>query len=153
MIVVFLHFLLFFLPYYIRLGVIILTIIGYGLVCGLDSSVFRAVIMGGMSMIALFWGREIDVRRLLSRSCIMMLVINPYFLAYDSGFLLSYSALIGIIYFDNINKNSQEKEEKSTINPPVLRTTPPFQKEDKKLVKPVMKLLKYAYKSYLLPSV
>ena len=153
MIVVFLHFLLFFLPYYIRLGVVILTIIGYGLVCGLDSSVFRAVIMGGMSMIALFWGREIDVRRLLSRSCIMMLVINPYFLAYDSGFLLSYSALIGIIYFDNINKNSQEKEEKSTINPPVLRTTPPFQKEDKKLVKPVMKLLKYAYKSYLLPSV
>ncbi len=104
MIVVFLHFLLFFLPYYIRLGVVILTIIGYGLVCGLDSSVFRAVIMGGMSMIALFWGREIDVRRVLSRSAIMMLVINPYFLAYDSGFLLSYSALIGIIYFQKNDK-------------------------------------------------
>jgi predicted membrane metal-binding protein len=109
--------------------------------------------MGGMSMIALFWGREIDVRRLLSRSAIMMLVINPYFLAYDSGFLLSYSALIGIIYFDNINKNSQEKEEKSTINPPVLRTTPPFQKEEKKLVKPVIKLLKHIYKNYLSPSI
>ena len=100
MIVVFLHFILFFLPYYVRLGVVILTIIGYGFVCGMDSSVFRAVLMGGMSMIALFWGREIPIRRVLSLSCIIMLVINPYFLAYDSGFLLSYSALIGIVYFD-----------------------------------------------------
>ena len=46
MIVVFLHFFLFFLPFYARLGLILFTIIGYSLICGLDSSVFRAVLMG-----------------------------------------------------------------------------------------------------------
>jgi len=54
MIVIFLQFILFFLPFYVRLGVILLTIIEYGCICGLDSSVFRAVLMGGMSMFALF---------------------------------------------------------------------------------------------------
>ncbi len=105
MLVVFLHMLLFFLPFYMRLGVIILAIIGYGLLCGMDSSVFRAVIMGGMSMIALFRGREIDVRRLMSMSVVVMLMINPYFLAYDTGFLLSYSALIGIVYFTTVTSD------------------------------------------------
>lgn len=144
MLVVFLHFLLFFLPYYIRLGLIILTIIGYGLVCGMDSSVFRAVIMGGMSMIALFWGREINVRRLLSLSCIVMLMINPYFLAYDTGFLLSYSALIGIIYFDK-----GRDEGKNQIPPP---PAPPFNKGGK-LQNTMKTWLQYIYKSYLSPSI
>ena len=99
MIVVFLQCILFFIPFYVRLGLILFTIIGYSLICGLDSSVFRAVLMGGMSMIALFRGREVNIRRLLSISAIIMLIINPYFLAYDVGFLLSYSAIIGLIYF------------------------------------------------------
>ena len=153
MIVVFLHFILFFLPFYIRLGVILLTIVGYGLICGLDSSVFRAVLMGEMSMVAVFRGREINIWRLLSISCIIMLLINPYFLVYDTGFLLSYSALIGIIWFDSsfrgndgidglegIGRRSEEQI------PPVLCDTSPkslpacgtlpfkegTQKEDKK---------------------
>jgi len=60
-----------------------------------------------------------------------MLIINPYFLAYDTGFLLSYSALIGIVYFETIKKES--------INPPVLCTTPPLKKEDKKEKKLIIK--------------
>ena len=100
MIVVFLQCILFFLPFYVRLGVILCTIVGYSLVCGLDSSVFRAVLMGGMNMVALFRGREINIWRLLSISALFMLLVNPYFLVYDTGFLLSYAALIGIIYFE-----------------------------------------------------
>ena len=91
MIVVFLQCILFFLPFYVRLGVILCTIIGYSLVCGLDSSVFRAVLMGGMNMVALFRGREINIWRLLSISALVMLIVNPYFLVYDTGFLLSYA--------------------------------------------------------------
>ena len=137
MIVVFLQCILFFLPFYIRLGLILFAIIGYGLICGLDSSVFRAVLMGGMSMAALFRGREINIRRLLSISCIVMLIINPYFLAYDTGFLLSYSALIGIVYFPNndkwemINDKWEVKKEESRVK----------------------KALQYVYKSYIAPSV
>lgn len=111
MIVVFLQCILLFIPFYLRLGLILFTIIGYSLLCGLDSSVFRAMLMGGLSMIALFRGREINIWRLLSMSVFIMLIINPYFLAYDTGFLLSYSALIGIVYFDSIQKNKEKKEE------------------------------------------
>ncbi len=44
-VVLFLNIGLFFIPYYIRTGVIIIAIIFYALICGLDSSVVRAVIM------------------------------------------------------------------------------------------------------------
>jgi competence protein ComEC len=111
MIVVFLQCILLFIPFYPRIGLILLTIIGYSLMCGLDSSVFRAMLMGGLSMLALFWGREINIWRLLSISVFIMLIINPYFLAYDTGFLLSYSALIGIVYFENIQRKDEKKEE------------------------------------------
>lgn len=104
MIVVFLQCILFFLPFYVRIACILVTITGYSLICGMDSSVFRALLMGGLSMVALFRGREINIRRLLSISAIIMLLINPYFLAYDTGFLLSYSAIIGLIYFQNNDK-------------------------------------------------
>lgn len=147
MIVVFLQCILFFFPFYIRLGLILCTITGYSLICGLDSSVFRAVLMGGMSMVALFWGREINIRRLLSMSCIIMLMINPYFLAYDTGFLLSYSALIGIVYFETL-----KDREKMSINPPPLRGSPPLQKEDKKEWR-LRVFLRYVYKSYIAPSI
>lgn len=130
MIVVFLQCILLFIPFYPRLGLILLTIIGYSLMCGLDSSVFRAMLMGGLSMIALFRGREINIWRLLSISVFIMLIINPYFLAYDTGFLLSYSALIGIVYFDSIQKNNEKKEENR-----------------------IKKWLHYIYKSYISPSI
>ena len=140
MIVVFLQFILFFLPFYIRLGVILLTIIGYGCVCGLDSSVFRAVLMGGISMFALFRWREVNIRRLWSISCIIMLIINPYFLAYDTGFLLSYSALIGIVYFE---KSGEWKVENWALTNTVSLSPRHH----------VSIGIRYVYKSYLLPSI
>lgn len=144
MIVVFLQFILFFLPFYIRLGLILLTIIWYGCICGLDSSVFRAVLMGGMSMAALFRGREINIWRLLSISCIIMLIINPYFLAYDTGFLLSYSAIIGIIYFDSKSTPPQPSplHGEGAVTIPSLR-----------IGGEVKKWLQYVYKSYISPSI
>ncbi|HPC34371.1 MAG TPA: ComEC/Rec2 family competence protein, partial [Candidatus Absconditabacterales bacterium] len=105
MIVVFLGAILFFLPFYVRNAVILLTIILYSMICGLDSSVFRATVMGGLGMLALFWGKEINIWRAMSTAFIVMLIINPYFLAYDVGFLLSFSAIIGIIYFGKLIEN------------------------------------------------
>ena len=146
MIVVFLQCVLFFLPFYIRLGLILFTIIGYSLICGMDSSVFRAVLMWGMNMLALFRWREIPIWRLLSMSCIIMLMINPYFLAYDVGFLLSYGALIGLIYFADETTKKEDKKEK-TINPPSASAdTSPFLKGGQRVVT-------YIYKNYLSPSI
>lgn len=140
MIVVFLQCLLFFLPFYVRLGLILLTITGYGLICWLDSSVFRAVLMGGMNMVALFRGREINIWRLLSISCIIMLIINPYFLAYDTGFLLSYSAIIGIIAVTSDKWQATSKEKN-------------WEKSDKADQNRIQKALQYIYKSYIQPSI
>jgi competence protein ComEC len=124
----------------VRLGLILLTITGYGLICWLDSSVFRAVLMGGMNMVALFRGREINIWRLLSISCIIMLIINPYFLAYDTGFLLSYSAIIGIIAVTSDKWQATSKEKN-------------WEKSDKADQNRIQKALQYIYKSYIQPSI
>ncbi|HRX63950.1 MAG TPA: ComEC/Rec2 family competence protein [Candidatus Absconditabacterales bacterium] len=107
MIVVFLGAVLFFLPFYVRNAVILGTIILYAMICGMDSSVFRATIMGGLGMLALFWGREINIWRAMGIAFVSMLLINPYFLAYDVGFLLSFSAIVGIVYFGKWIDNAQ----------------------------------------------
>ena len=90
MIVVFLSAILFWIPFYIRNGLIILGVIAFALLCGGDSSVIRALIMAVLSLFALFRGREIQIRRLLKYAFDLMLCYNPFFLTYDLGFLLSF---------------------------------------------------------------
>ena len=97
MIIVFLSAVLFFLPFYLRNAVIICGVIAFALIAGGDSSVVRALIMSLLSLLALFRGREVKIWRLMRYAFVLMLCYNPYFLAYDLGFLLSFWALIGII--------------------------------------------------------
>jgi competence protein ComEC len=54
MIVIFLSAILFRVPFYLRTFIILCAIIAYGIICGLESSVLRAVIMGSLSLLALF---------------------------------------------------------------------------------------------------
>lgn len=112
MIVVFLSAILFFLPFYTRNAVILLTIVWYAMICGLDSSVFRATIMWWLSLLALFWGREVNIWRAMAIAFVLMLLVNPYFLAYDVGFLLSFSAIIGILFFSNFMEKYSIKIDK-----------------------------------------
>lgn len=138
MIVVFLSFVLFFLPFYLRIIVILFSIIFYALICGLDSSVLRATIMWWLGLVALLAGRNMDKWRILAIAYISMLVYNPYYLAYDIGFLFSFSAVIGIIILNEKFIINNEKLPNSSqwqdiaINPPVLTHHPSFDKEDKK---------------------
>ena len=97
MIVVFLSAVLFWIPFYIRNGLIILGVIAFALLCGGDSSVLRALIMAVLSLLAVFRGREIKIWRLLKYAFVLMLCYNPFFLIYDLGFLLSFGAVIGIV--------------------------------------------------------
>ncbi len=97
MIVVFLGAVLFWVPFYLRNGLIILGVIAFALLCGGDSSVVRALIMAVLSLFALFRGREIQIWRLLKYAFVAMLCYNPFFLTYDLGFLLSFGAVIGIV--------------------------------------------------------
>lgn len=97
MIVIFIGLVLFFLPYYIRIGVILVSIILYSLVCGLDSSVFRAMIMWWLTIFAIYTGRVVDGFRVLGLALFVMLLYNPYFLIYDMWFVLSFMATLGIM--------------------------------------------------------
>ncbi len=125
MLVLFVSAVLFFLPFYIRNAIVLVLVVFYAFLCGMDSSVMRASIMWWMSILALFWWKEIQIWRGLTVAFILMLLINPYFLVYDVGFLLSFSAILGLIFVQSRltkrrekvqSKNTQDKKKKNKIN-------------------------------------
>ncbi len=103
MIVIFLWLILFFLPYYIRIGVILISILLYSMVCGLDSSVFRAMVMWSLTIFAIYTGRVADGFRVLGIALFVMLFYNPYFLSYDMWFVLSFMATLWIMTVSKID--------------------------------------------------
>jgi ComEC/Rec2-related protein len=118
MLVAFLTAIFFFIPFYPRVILILICIVGYGILCGMDSSVLRAVVMGGLSLLAILLGRGVSLRRLLAYTYIGMLLYNPYFLVYDVGFLLSFSAVIGIVFLSTLWAiYDQDTQSKSTKKP------------------------------------
>jgi len=101
--IIFLSIILFFLPFYLRLIFIAFGIIFYAFMVWWDSSVIRATIMWLLSLVALFFGKVTDIRRILAIAFILMLIYNPYFLLYDLGFILSFLAILGILTFNNFS--------------------------------------------------
>lgn len=97
MLVVFLSFILFWVPFYLRNILILGAIIVYGMICGWDSSVIRAVIMWSLSLLALFAGRPSYTRRSLVIAYITIIAFNPYVLVYDIRFIFSFSAVVWIV--------------------------------------------------------
>lgn len=108
MIVAFLTAVLFFVPFYLRVILILCSVIFYWFVCGMDSSVFRAILMGSLSLVALLVGRGTTLWRSLGLVYVGMLIYNPYFLVYDVGFLLSFSAVLGIVFMDVFKKDPNQ---------------------------------------------
>lgn len=93
------------LPYYVRVGVVGIGLIVYAMICWWDSSVIRAVIMSIISIIALYWGRGNSIMYTLPFVVVGMLIFNPYQLVYDLGFILSFGAVIGLIVITQWRKS------------------------------------------------
>lgn len=89
------------LPFYIRLVAIVLGVWCYATVCWRDSSIMRATIMSTLSMVCLFMGKPTLTWRVLGFTYLLMLCRNPYFLRYDRGFVLSFSAVCWILLLSN----------------------------------------------------
>ncbi len=128
MLVTFLTAILFFIPFYARITLILLAVLSYGIICGMDSSVLRAVLMGSLSLLALLLGRGTSLRRLLGLVYIGMLMYNPYFLVYDVGFILSFSAVLWIVFIDVFKRDPSWAEsivvshcERKRGNPKLLK--------------------------------
>ncbi|GAB4539840.1 MAG: DNA internalization-related competence protein ComEC/Rec2 [Anaerolineae bacterium] len=77
--------------------VAIAGIVLYTLLVGADAAVVRAAIMGGLFVLALYLGRQTEVRTSLVLAAFVMTALNPYAL-WDVGFQLSFAATAGLIW-------------------------------------------------------
>lgn len=74
-----------------------LTISIYFMMVGGNASIFRAVIMCSLLLLANYLGRTYDPSSALSLAGILLLIQSPYML-WDTGFQLSVAAIVGTIY-------------------------------------------------------
>lgn len=81
-----------------RFGFICVFLWGYALLTGLSASVCRAACMFTFVQAGLCFGRRLPVMRSLLLSAWCLLLIRPQWL-FDIGFLLSYLAVGGIVFF------------------------------------------------------
>ena len=146
MVVILLSFLLKRVPFYIRNWLILLMVIFYAFLCWGDASVVRATIMACLTLFVLFWGREISIRRSLKYACFILLCISPFSLLYDVWFLLSFSAIIGIVLFQNMVQYFWTKHKQNTI----YQTT---QQKEFWIVIHLKKLLKDFWNNYVVPTI
>jgi len=80
-----------------RMLIGICVIATFALLVGLSATVLRASIMAGMVLVARATGRTYAITRALMLAGFGMLLLNPYLLAFDPGFQLSFLATLGLI--------------------------------------------------------
>ena len=76
----------------------------YCIMCGLSVSAMRAAIMFSVRMGAYFFGKTYDLLSALSLAAMIILLSNPFYVL-NSGFVLSFSAILSI---GVVNKNLTE---------------------------------------------
>jgi competence protein ComEC len=69
----------------------------YTLFVGADPPVVRAAIMGSLSVLAIYLGREGEARTMLMGTALLMTAVNPH-LVNDVGFQLSFAATAGLVW-------------------------------------------------------
>lgn len=72
-------------------------ILMFVLLVGASAAVVRAGVMGGISLLALYFGRNYMAFRALFLTAGVMCAFNPLTLVYDSGFQLSFLSTLGIV--------------------------------------------------------
>ena len=81
------------------IGVGVMGIVFYVLLSGASASVIRAGIMGSLTLMAYYFGRPAEAKRLLAVTAGIMLLANPLMLV-DIGFQLSVCATAGLLYIE-----------------------------------------------------
>ncbi len=85
----------------VKVPFVILFIILFTIFVGASAAVVRASIMGIISVMALWFGRQSQVINALLISAFVMVFWNPPTLLYDVGFQLSFLATLGLILVGN----------------------------------------------------
>ncbi|MCB9809132.1 ComEC/Rec2 family competence protein [Candidatus Nomurabacteria bacterium] len=68
------------------------------IITGMQTTVIRATIMGGIAAIGRIMGAEYSITKSLAIAAALMILINPFTLIYDISFQLSFLATIGLVY-------------------------------------------------------
>lgn len=88
-------------------------IAGYVLLAGASASVVRAGIMGSLTLIATYFGRVAEAKRLLWITAMIMLLEEPTMIG-DIGFQLSMAATLGLLYIGQLVSSLKSQILKST---------------------------------------
>ena len=88
-----------FFPQNIGIGAGIISILLFVLMTGGSSTAIRAGVMASLALFARLIGRNYDVSRALIIAGVIMILINPFVLAFDVSFELSFIATVAVIFF------------------------------------------------------
>ncbi|MEI7764959.1 MAG: ComEC/Rec2 family competence protein [bacterium] len=87
-----------FLPKNIGIGIGIFTILLFIIMTGASSTAIRAGVMAILALIARATGRDYDILRAMILAGVLMLLLNPYVLAFDVSFQLSFLATFAVVF-------------------------------------------------------
>ncbi len=87
-----------FLPKYAGIGAGMVSVFLYVIITGGAQTSIRAGIMATLALVAQSTGRMYAAGRALMLAAVIMILINPFVLAYDVSFELSFMATIAIIF-------------------------------------------------------
>lgn len=91
------------LPKSIAIVLAITAILIYVLLSGAGASIVRAAIMGSLGLMAFYFGRPTQARRLLYIAAMTMLLIDPSMI-FDVSFQLSFMATFGLLFMEPMVK-------------------------------------------------
>lgn len=100
---------------FIKLIVILISLIIFAIISGLSPCVLRSVVMFSFLAIGNHLRRNGNIYHTLLVSILLILLCEPYFL-FDIGFQLSYLALFSILWLQPILKNIWDPKNKIIIN-------------------------------------
>ncbi len=83
----------------LQIIIMILSLLWYWYLVWWDTPVIRATLMGGVSFFAIEYGKKISSTAIILLIGFVLVWINPFSLAYDPGFWLSFGATIAIILY------------------------------------------------------
>lgn len=98
-------------PPRLAMVVVLGSLFVYAMFCGFPPSIVRAFIMSAVFMIGSAFGEKTDSLSALSLAAIVILIFNPLML-YNIGFLLSFSAVFGIVVYHKTFSQISKKKNK-----------------------------------------
>jgi competence protein ComEC len=103
-----------------------ILVILFVMMTGAAPSIVRAAIFSFLILFGRTIGRQADQINLVLLTAIIMLFFNPYLLAYDVGFELSFLAFVGLVFLGQIIHRLLEKNKRialpSSIKMPLAET-------------------------------